>query len=113
MRLAQEHEEPSEHGRRHFRSGCSGSRFSIMDVYSNCQTFGMRFINWIGAGYCTWPVWRELERLTPSFAQEKLRPFRFLDISVLVSSGTKGEAAAGPAKNWRRRICPFGEGVGI
>ena len=80
-----------------FDAADPGSRFSIMDVYGNRPTFGVRFINWIGAGNCTRPVWRELERLTPSFAQEKLRPFRFLDISVLVSSGTKGEAAAGPS----------------
>ncbi len=77
-----------------FHAADPGSRFSIMDVYSNRRTFGARFINWIGAADCTRPVWRELERLTPLFAQEKLRPFRFLDVSVHVSSGTKGEAAA-------------------
>ena len=75
-----------------FHAADPGSRFSIMDVYSNRPTIGVRFINWIGAGDCTRPVWRELERLTPSFAQETLRPFRFLDVSVRISSGTRGEA---------------------
>ena len=76
-----------------FHAADPGARFSIMDVYSNRHTFGARFVNWIGAGDCTRPVWRELERLSPSFVQEKVRPFRFLDVSVLISSGTKGEAA--------------------
>ncbi len=77
-----------------FHAADSGARFSIMDVYSNRRTFGARFINWIGAADCTRSVWRELERLTPSFAQEEHRPFRFFDVSVLVSWGTKRGAAA-------------------
>ena len=72
-----------------FDAAAPGSHFSIMDVYSDRPTLSARFLNSIGAADCTRPVWRELERRTPSFAQEQFEPYRFLDLSVLVSWGEK------------------------
>ncbi len=72
-----------------FDAAGPGARFSIMDVYSDRRTLGARFMNLIGAADCTRPVWRELERRAPAFAQEQFKPFRVLGLSVLVSRGAK------------------------
>ena len=72
-----------------FDASPSGTRFSIMDVYSNRLTLGARFINWIGAADCRRTVWKVLEDQCESFAWQEFRPFKILDVSVIVASGTK------------------------
>ncbi|EMP56615.1 Ubiquinone/menaquinone biosynthesis methyltransferase [Marinobacter santoriniensis NKSG1] len=72
-----------------FDAAPSGTRFSIMDVYSERLTLGARFINWIGAADCRRPVWKVLEERCESFAWEQFRPFKVLDVSVVVASGSK------------------------
>lgn len=67
----------------------SGTTFSIMDVYSDRLTLGARFINWIGAADCRRPVWRVLEQRSEQFAWQEFRPFKVLDVSVVVASGRK------------------------
>jgi len=66
-----------------------GTRLAIMDVYSKRLTLGARFINWIGAADCQRTVWRALEESCDSFQWFEFRPFKVLDISVFVASGTK------------------------
>ncbi|MGC3873454.1 hypothetical protein ACPF7Z_09305 [Halomonas sp. GXIMD04776] len=65
-----------------------GARLSIMDVYSEKSTQGARFINWIGAADCRRPIWQPLERQCESFVWREFRPFKILDVSVIVASGT-------------------------
>jgi len=72
-----------------FDASPSGTQFSIMDVYSNRLTLGARFINWIGAADSRRPVWRVLEERCESFEWKEYRPFRVLDVSVFVASGSK------------------------
>ncbi len=67
----------------------SGTRFAIMDVYSDRLTLGARFINWIGAADCRRTVWRILEERCESYAWQEFRPFKILGVSVIVASGTK------------------------
>ncbi|MBM9604762.1 methyltransferase domain-containing protein [Desulfopila inferna] len=67
----------------------SGTRFSIIDVYSDRLTLGARFINWVGAADCRRPVWSVLEERCESFAWQEFRPFKVLDVSVFVASGGK------------------------
>ncbi len=66
-----------------------GARLCIMDVYSEKLTFGARLLNWIGAGDCRRPVWKELERQAYVFERQEFRPFKVLDVSVVVAGGTK------------------------
>lgn len=66
-----------------------GTRFSIMDVYSDRLTVGARFINWIGAADCRRPVWRVLEERCEAFEWQEFRPFKVLDVSVFVAAGRK------------------------
>ena len=72
-----------------FDASPSGTRFSIMDVHSERLTLGARFINWIGAADCRRPVWKVVEERCDSFAWEEFRPFKVLDVSVFVASGSK------------------------
>ncbi|SDK79919.1 class I SAM-dependent methyltransferase [Billgrantia gudaonensis] len=72
-----------------FDAAPSGTRFAIMDVYSNRLTLGARFINWIGAADCCRNVWKILEERCESFAWQEFRPFKILGVSVIVASGTK------------------------
>lgn len=72
-----------------FDASSSGTRFSIMDVYSDNLSLGARFINWIGAADCRRPVWRVLEERCESFALQEFRPFKLLDVSVVVATGNK------------------------
>ncbi|WP_435102904.1 class I SAM-dependent methyltransferase [Arhodomonas sp. AD133] len=66
-----------------------GARLSIMDVYSRRLTLGARLINWVGAADCRRPVWEELVRRGEGVAWREFRPFKVLDVSVFVASGTK------------------------
>ncbi|MAR89835.1 MAG: hypothetical protein CML06_02990 [Pseudomonadales bacterium] len=66
-----------------------GTRLAIMDVYSKRLTLGARFINWIGAADCPRTVWSALEKNCHSFQWFEFRPFKVLDVSVFVASGTK------------------------
>ena len=66
-----------------------GSRFGIMDVYSSKPTLGSRFINWIGAADCARPVWQPLAELGSSFERKECRPFRLLDVSLILAWGNK------------------------
>lgn len=72
-----------------FEAASPGSTFAIMDVFSERLTLGARFINWVGAADCTMPVWQELERRAEAFEMRRYRPFRFLDVSVIVAWGRK------------------------
>lgn len=72
-----------------FDASPSGTRFSIMDVYSDSLSLGARFINWIGAADCRRPVWWVLEERCESFAWQEFRPFKLLDVSVFVAAGNK------------------------
>ena len=67
----------------------SGTRFCIVDVYSNRLTLGARFINWVGAADCRRQVWRVIEERCESFEWKEYRPFKVLDVSVFVASGGK------------------------
>ncbi|SJK83876.1 class I SAM-dependent methyltransferase [Halomonas elongata] len=67
----------------------SGTRLAIMDAYSKRLTLGSRFISWIGAADCQRTVWRALEENCDSFQWFEFRPFKVLDVSVFVASGTK------------------------
>jgi len=67
----------------------SGTRFCIMDVYSDRLTLGARFINWVGAADCRRQVWRAIEERCVSFEWKEYRPFKVLDVSVFVASGSK------------------------
>ncbi len=79
-----------------------GEPMKIIEQSARAATWRvrLRFLLWCrcepivpsSTGFPWRPVWCELERRAPSFTREELRPFRFLDVSVLVSSGTKGEA---------------------
>ena len=72
-----------------FDASPSGTRFAIMDVYSDRLTLGARFINWIGAADCRRTVWGVLEERCESFSWQEFRPFKILGVSVVVASGTK------------------------
>lgn len=72
-----------------FDTSSSGTCFSIMDVYSDSLSLGARFINWIGAADCRRPVWRVLEERCESFMFQEFRPFKLLDVSVVVATGNK------------------------
>ncbi|WP_111748549.1 class I SAM-dependent methyltransferase [Salinisphaera orenii] len=69
-----------------------GTRLAIMDVYSERLTLGARLINWIGAADCRRPVWKALQERCESFEWSAFRPFKVLDVSVFVASGTKPTA---------------------
>lgn len=66
-----------------------GTRLAIMDVYSKRLTSGARFINWVGAADCQRTVWKALKDHCESFQWLETRPFKVLDVSVFVASGTK------------------------
>ncbi len=72
-----------------FNAAAPETRLSIMDVYSKNLTIGARFINWIGSADCQRPVWQELEQKCQSFSWQEYRPFKVLDVSVIVASGIK------------------------
>lgn len=72
-----------------FDAAVPGTRLAIMDVYSEKLSFGARFINWIGAADCRRPVWQALQEKSQSFTWQEFRPFKVLDVSVIVASGTK------------------------
>ena len=66
-----------------------GSRFGIMDIYSPKPTLDSRLLNWIGAADCARPVWQPLEEHGSSFERKECRPFRLLDVSLILAWGNK------------------------
>ena len=67
----------------------SGTRFAILDAYRERLTLGARYMNWIGSADCRRPVWQVLEQRCESFVKQEYWPFKVLDVSVIVASGTK------------------------
>lgn len=67
----------------------TGSRIVVMDVHSEHRTLGARMIDWIGAAECSRPVWKALEEKGENFRLTRYRPFKIVDVSVVVASATK------------------------
>lgn len=72
-----------------FEASPPGTRFAIMDIYQERLTLGARILSWIGAADCRRPVWEVLEEKSVSFEWQEFRPFKVLDVSVIVASGEK------------------------
>lgn len=66
------------------------TRIGTLDVYSERLTLGARLINRIGAADCTRPVHEALLERAPDATQREHRPFKVIDVSVIVTAATKG-----------------------
>ena len=75
-----------------FEAAPQKSRFAVMDVHSDRLSLGARFVNWTAAADITRPVWKVLEERAEGFGFRTFRPFSFIDATVVVASGGKGDA---------------------